>query len=827
MIDFQNLSQETVQEQVILIYDYGLNSNICVYFWSDQSIIVKAIIRGGAIRLPKNLSNFINLNIDTSCEVLVQKGANTQKLSIVVKERRVKGKLLAYLIREIGEKHFITKSNQGELIQLVIPSGVFKFTKLLQTIAQYVQDGGNSKAIQKFLEEPSLANNLSLTTKITLIERLHSYLITPRNPMIHINHGTEQMILYNNDIIAAQFVLKDPTTKIICMPIFLDKLLVTANSRIYYLRKDILYSSSLSQNDYNKQFSSILPGEKIILLWGEGISRTKFFTKLLFYAGHFSITDSRFFLGLCSLSMRKDYPLLEKLFLSLLAQNKYLPIIRDHVMTSQHRDETFAVKVKELLMEASAVSPSYFVFEEALLSSKQGAYQKIVDWFLILNDKNNLRCYTIELKTLTNFHYKTRKLLQTIAEYHYLLNRIPAAGIAVIIINWKLNPRWRDYAALYGIVLLDLSDIETMISFQDFFTQVEHYVEYYLHSPSLRLQSYSQGATRIIETTIQRSEFSRKAIHQYSFYLGLTIQHIKNLLTYYEVMTGVDVNNRYHDNLPIYIDNPHQLLALHSRLLTASTAVIVEEELAFCRKQLTKAAARSENSGKSSPKISRRRETYDTSKLSALEQNLSLLLFLQPFWGTLQPLGARLYYHSTNKGQPFEEAVASYFREQGYQIIRNVVLRIGQRSQEVDLAGYLLTPTGELIHRCIISCTDKSSIARENLRKNIHMKYQLLYGLLKVLDSDYTGFLFVLVEDLDLPYIQELLEELQKFSCANIEIIIMGKKQNIARKANLNKCHREVSFESIYIVVQFFGDFILYSYRKIMLKIIWREKIKK
>ncbi|TET27947.1 MAG: hypothetical protein E3J70_10770 [Candidatus Heimdallarchaeota archaeon] len=822
MLETAAISLNTKIQPISLIYDYGSKKNTRVYFWSDNSITIKAIVKNGFIRLPKNLANFAEIATDVPFDALLKINDAIQKIELIVRERRVKGKLFAFLIREFGKKTILTKKNHGTEIQLIISTNVFKFTNLLKTIEQFVQDGGHSKSLYKFLEEPIIANKFTREEKINWIKLKNRIQNKRPKADIEIKLATEQILLFEDDDIAAQFIVAK-NSEIIALPLFLDQLLVHTNSKICYIRDDVLSSSLVRETEYNKSFSSSIHGESIVILCGGGTTKTKLYTTLLSFNKKYDISDGRFYLGLVSLAARKDFTLILDLIESLIKRNRVLPIIREQVMTTAHIDRTFEQRVHSLFSDLPLAK--IFVFKEALLLSKTGDYQKIVDWFLVFGEENN-QSFTIELKTLSNFDHKTKKLKQTIAEYSYLLEKIPEARTPVIIINWNINKRWRDYASQFGLIILDNTDIMNLETFRDFQKQLEIYVQQYLISPEKKKQYYNKQSTKLIKKTLQLGVMSRSAIRRYSSYLGLTIKIVKNLLTFYQIMDDVDVNNRYHDHRPILIDNPENLLQLHERLLTEGTAVVIEEELAHCTKRLAKVRANPQLANSSTSKISRRRETYEISKLQELNQHLSCLLTLQEHWSKLQPLGVKLYFQSSNDGQPFEELVYDSLKKEGYQVIRNVSLRIGRVSQEIDLLAFSFGLEGELAHRCIISCTDKSSISFVNLKKNIELKYYKLHSLVKVFASDYTGILFVLVRDLHLPNIQELLQELQRLATSRVEIIVIGKKQIISGKPSSIKCHREVSFESIYIERRLFGWFILYIYRKITIK-TERVEIKK
>jgi len=197
------------------------------------------------------------------------------------------------------------------------------------------------------------------------------------------------------------------------------------------------------------------------------------------------------------------------------------------------------------------------------------------------------------------------------------------------------------------------------------------------------------------------------------------------------------------------------------------------------------------------------------------------------YWASLEPLRVKLYSHSKNKGQLFEQLVYQILRANGHKVIRNVVVRIGPIPQEIDLISFYFDTLEGFTTQFLISCTDKSTIKTESLKTNILLKFYLLDQLVKYHQPDYLGLLFVYVPEVQAEFMDQLVDEFQEIVSEKIDIIFIGKTTSTLRSVISDKCRREVSFESIYILKRFFGGFILYVYRKITIKIDITEMKKK
>ncbi|MCF2142087.1 MAG: hypothetical protein K9W42_00105 [Candidatus Heimdallarchaeota archaeon] len=787
---------EELEENRVIIYELGLKSTTKVRFWSDGTMTIEGQIQQGFVRVPKTITDFIALEVNKLLPGMVLSDKQTTAIEIVFKERRIKGILRAYQIREGKTKKILMKKNKGKKIHLFLTANLFRATELLESIQVFVEDGGKYSSIQKFLEEPAISQQLSFQEKIAWIKKYHSYLTRKPAPAVTITFGKEQIKLFNDPIVAAQ--IKTSQSKGVSLPFFITQILLQTNSHVVYLRSNTLFMNILLQGKYGKKLSTAFTDTTITLFWGYAVQKTDLFQKIIQLKTKYQIIDPRLYLSISAFSNRNDKPQLLQLVEDLASQQQIIPLIQYQKQTSAHIDSEFEQKIKSLLFE-SYNSSEYFLFEEALLASKDGTWKKVVDFFLLCRTNFYPR-FTFELRTLDNFKYKTRKLKQAIAEYSYLRERVPEAGIPVILINWVATQCWRDYASSFGLLILDAKDITQLNNLSDLIKLLNDYSTSFLYSKVPRRWGYREEASQLVERWLEEGKIPWEDIGLYSRYLGFTIGAIKHLLTQNEVMNGVDIVNRYHNHKPVVIDNPQALRDLHKRLLQEGNVAILKEELFNCRKQIAKIIANPKIADNYRRSINRRRETFDLAKLLALEQDLTLILSLQQYWGPLDPRVIRLYYDSKSDGRAFEKAIYSMFQRRGYQTIRHLTIKVGQRDQEIDLVAFLINTSGQLVHRCIISCTDKSTINSKALKAVVKMKYQLLANVLKALKYTFEGLLFVQLSKVHSAIIEELKEFYKKHAKGQIKVVFVFKEEVEQKTASFETLDREVSFESIYIV---------------------------
>lgn len=806
------LLQKHIFRRKFLAYKFGLKGSTEIFFWSDRTITINAIIKQGFVSVSWRVNQFIELKADSPLEAIISIGQERVQCNLIIRKRVVNLKLVSYFIYEMAEEKFLKKQNKGKDISIEFLAEDFAITPLLRAISRYAKKGGNPETLRIFLEEPLIAKKTSTKTKIDYINRLILLLNKYPDPKIDIPLPSgESLTLFEDSIIAVQITVNESAT-VISLPRALDPLLTKETPYIFSLRSGVLHVSKIYFNDYGKTISVISPGKVISLLWGGCLVKPEFYSKLISSLENNPEANSKLYLGLLQLSHRPDYIMLQDTFFSFIEKKSFLPIMHEYAQTSKHIDEQFAQEVQDILTCSS--EPTSFLFEEALLHSFTSSFHKIVDWFLVLTDQD-FRCFTFEIKTLKNFDHKTKKLKQVIAEYAYLHRQIPEAGLPIIVINWETTDDWRYYAGLFGLVLLDKQDIEAVNSFPDFLNRILQYKNTYLHTHKHLKTTNLHQASQIITQALEKGFINCEMIQKYSNYVEITIDSFKNLLTFFQVMNDAKAINRYHDNKSVLVDNPARLLQLHHRLLYGGTDILIEEEFAFCQKRLAKSLDNPELALRLESTVTRRRWTYDVQKLQALAEDLSVLYSNRTYWASLEPLRVQLYSHSINEGQSFEQLIYQFLQANGHQVIRNVVVRIGPMSQEIDLVSYYMNKLDGIVNRFLISCTDKSTIRTENLKTNIMLKFYLLDKVVKYHHSDYLGLLFVYVPEVQDEFIDKLVDEFQEIVSEKIDIIFVGKTTTTLRSVSSGKCHREVSFESIYIVRRFFGSFVIYVYRRI------------
>ncbi|MHA1308951.1 MAG: hypothetical protein ACTSO7_17365 [Candidatus Heimdallarchaeota archaeon] len=821
MVESIQVAQKHTYRRKFLAYKFGLKGSTEIFFWSDRTITINGIIKQGFVSVSWRIQQFIELKTNSPLKAIINTGQESIHSNLIIRKRIVNGKLVSYLIYEMVEKKFLKKQNKGRNVSIEFLAEDFVFTPLLQTISRYTKKSGNPDSFRLFLEEPLIAKKATTKTKIDYINRCILLLNKYPEPKIEISLPLgESLTLFEDSIIALQMTVNETAT-VISLPKALDSFLTKEKHYIFSLRNGVLNVSKIYFNDYSKNILVTSPGKVITLLWGGCLVKPEFYSKFISSIEKNPWANSKLYFGLLQLSHRPDYIKLQDTYYALIDNESALPIMREYAQTSYHSDKKFEQKIRDLLTNSPRATT--FLFEEALLQSLTTNFQKIVDWFLV-HTNPDLRCFTFEIKTLKNFDHKTKKLKQVIAEYAYLHSQIPEAGLPIVIINWVITDHWRYYAGLFGVILFDNQDVQAVHSFPDFLDCILQYQDTYLYTHKLLRSSNLLQASQIITQALERGVISCEMIQQYSNYLGITIDSFKNLLTFYQVMTDAAAINRYHDHKPVLIDNPTQLLQLRNELHSNGTAILIEEELAFCRKRLAKSRANPELALSSQSVVTRRRWTYDVDKLQALSEDLSMLYSQRSYWASLEPLRIQLYSHSNNEGQTFEQLVYQLLRANGHQVIRNVVVRIGPMSQEIDLVSYYMDTLEGNIIRFLISCTDKSTIQPENLKTNVMGKFYLLDKLVKYHQNDYLGLLFVYVPKVQDEYIDKLVDEFQEIVSDKIDIIFVSKATTTLRSVSSGKCHREVSFESIYIVKRVFGAFVLIIYRKVTIRIEKTEK---
>ena len=794
--------------------------NIRMRYWSDYTIELKGTIkRDGLIHPPKSIQEFISFT-DKQAQIIpaLLKLDNEKKLvSLKISKHFVKGSVVGYNIRNLfsNETKILTSKNHGKKVHIFLLCKKQQCTTFYTTMIDFSENDLPFAYLQELIDNSYLRNLFSETEKIDLIKLTIKVLTTRKLPIYNIDY--DQITIYDDDVIVADFIV-EPHTTTICIPQFLATLLFKEGERVIFLRDNYLATSSICRTDYSVQIFSHLKGRHIRILWGSGLQRTAHFNRFCQLMKQEQKGDYRLLYALANLHHREDFPEILSTFSSFFLNKQKFPLLQEHAITSYHYD----LELEKMLQAIFArdIRDEVFVFKEALLSDTLRTTQKIVDWYLVPKNSTHQPIF-IELKTIKNHHYRTRKLQRAIDEYDQLRRALPEAGIPVIVFNWTITKRWRYYALSRGVVLLGTSDIIKMHSLTNFFSRIQQVLNLFTDYDAFLIQQQA-CATSLVKNWLAIGQIPFQDIPKYSFYLQLQIQIVKNLLTYYQVMNDADATNRYHDHQPILITNPQALQRLHQDIIYGKLEIILMEELHHCKLRLHKLPEQSFHQPLFiSNKIIRRRETFNLTLLSQLEKDLKILLAMRPYWGALQLLGVRLYHQGNNQGSFFATKIYEFFQQRGFPLARHAILKDSYLHREIDLVVFNPSQHDTYFQKILISCTDKSTIQANAIQAHLRYKLRELCHLTDSLHCP--GALFVLVNDQNYSSAMQIQKTFstQHDQAKQITMIVIKREdlESPMKLTELIKCHREVSFESIYIVKRFLGGFVIYVYRKITVKV--------
>jgi len=797
-----------------------------VRYWSDFTLEITGKLARGFLRLPRFIQEFIDLSAKRTIipQALVQTMTNKQKpCQVVIAQHLVNGKILGYKLFDQlppGER-ITTKHNTGKEVSVVLFCEEHHFRDSFFAVKDFVTKGFPFSFLKELFDNHTQRNYFNETEKISLIQKIVKILSTEKKPIYSLFN--DQIKIYDDEVLAVELIT-DSNKKQITIPSIIDALILGNAKRITFLRSNHITSSTIQRNGYHVGISTFLKGDRIQILWSNEIVKTSNFITLCKLMEKEKMGDYRIFYALAHLQHRYDFTTIFSVFSVKLKKKEGLPLLKEHAQTSKHHDKKLEHKLESLFTKP--LDNVFITFKEALLSDIPRQNQKIVDWFLVPNSPSEL-AIAVELRTLKSHSYRTRILQRTIDEYAKLSSSLLSVGYWVVVVNWLVTDRWLYYARNRGIILLGSNDITKMTCISDFLLRVKE-VHTLFSTFSVFQKQQEEKATALLNKWLEQQFIPCKDIPQYAFYLQLQIQFVKNLLTFYQVMDNVDVNNRYHDHHPILIDNPQSLMKLHEDLSTDSSRIIIEEELDSCKKTLKKLTLQSQEQNIITEKaVVRRRETKDVSLLRLLAEDLSNLLSMRQHWGLLQPLGVRLYHNSENQGHFFAEYIYRLLIAEGLVVIRHVILKDSYLHPEIDFVVFNPSYPLAFLQKFLLSCTDKSSIDYKALKVHLNIKYLELDHLTSITET--MGFLFVLVNDENESVARQFKREITRVTLQDnkVKIIIINEKQLKdfqIKISNKMYCHREVSFESIYIVKTFFSSFALYIYRKITIELKIRER---
>ncbi len=806
-----------------VIYQIRNVNSTKITFYGDDSIEITGTICKYGIYLPKTFSKFVNISLMKNAQAEVNVETELFSVLIIIKEKRANNQLKNYMLREKNIKTILRVENVGKTATINIPLISSYTTKLYKSIKRFVQQGFDYNYLKGIIES-NISSQFSMNQLISIIKNYSQILSDSKTPITTISFNDDCLSFYEDNFLAVELVVPE-NKKQITLPKILSELLLTKKSTQVLIARDFnLQFVTMRKEEYSVVCNSKIKGKFMQIFWFSDLEKPPLYDKLITIMKTDTNLDSRFYYQFINLQNYENFSKLSHKLIALYNQGFILPLIQINAQKSFHKDAVCENHLNSIIKNSSS-KDGIIYFREAKLVNKTASSSKIVDWFILFCPNNEIKRITIELRTLENFKYTTRKLQQAITEYSQLRKAIPEIDLSVIIVNWPLTTKWLKYAYNFGVILLDINELFKLTNLADFIAKVET-SEKQMQMKFIQKITQQTEAIEFVQKWLTIGQIPYRDISHYASLTGFQIQHIKNLLTYFQVMANVDVNNRYHNHLPVIIDNPTGLLQVHNHLKNKNTAIIIEEELSYCQKRIKKIVDSPQKLNNNSA-VTRRRETYDLSLLKALESDLALLLNMHPFWDELQPIGVRLYHGLRDEGTLFLNFLYDYFSGLGLQVVRYVNLLICNRSREIDLLAFVPSKTNNEFAPLLVSATNKSSINSKGLLTHLNCKFLEIADIVHYCGVE--GLLAILLKDITEEIITKLTRLVEssnaKISILLIENSIVMKKVMIS--TTKYKCHREVSFESIYIVEQFFGDFILYSYRKIMLKIIWREKIKK
>ncbi len=343
----------------------------------------------------------------------------------------------------------------------------------------------------------------------------------------------------------------------------------------------------------------------------------------------------------------------------------------------------------------------------------------------------------------------------------------------------------------------------------------------------LNLTGSALTPAEIVDQWIASGIIKKCELDSYVFQTAIQTQHLLNLLSYLAITVNNPSSELYRKKY-ITLSTPAKLSLLHSSL-QQSTILILQEELSHCTarlKQLTQLSGFPSNDSQKhshSKVCDRRRDTTNITYLQRIKHELQKLISCEPYWRDhFRPVCIKMLFDDNNLGYEFEEFVAQYFSQNNYVTIQHASVMVGNYPREIDLLAF--GQKADLsVERMVISCSDNShyeskfSYAKKTILSRLNEVEQF-----KRICSFTKCYLFVRVAN---KVQQQVVEEWTKES-EEVTVVIVIKDEIVNSEEILKKCHREVSFESIYIVRLFFGGFILYVYRKVSIKIETIEKKK-
>jgi len=818
--------------------DFSKGSSITLSITSSGYIIINSKISSSGTIHSMRLSQLLNLSFFHGNYFKIK--ASLKNSSNELEQEIIDIKLREIIKQSQGQKRPTIAITGKRIFQAQSKRIVLQFkptseiqSQLLKWIFKIGSLGYDLGKLESFLDYQS--KYLTLQTKVEFIRRFYQFLKNKSSikPLITIPSTKDDdysIEFYDYPWLSFAFSVSESKSRYVSIPKIMNEFLSEKNLYQAIIRDEQLGIVKIRRNKKQMAFNAptkIATGNKIYLLTSHS-TNTLFqnFVQFIQQGG-----DYRTFLAFISYrkilendkNLRENNSnIISQIFSDIFNSKTIIPFRECYAKSNPHANQAIHYLLQQLfnsVQKQNTSEEAFFFFPEALIINHSGSSQKTVDWLLIHYRRDSfIRTHAIELKS-SNSNEQTRFLQSAIAEYAVLQSKFPSLHSCFIIVSWLLNKdKWDSYAQKFLIKLLDLSDIYRAITKQ----QVN---SLFPLEDACILPQTALTPAEIINQWLASGVIKKCELDSYVFQTAIQTQHLLNLLDYLAI-TANDASSELYRKKYLTLSSPTKLSLLHSSL-QQSTKLILQEELAHCTtrlKQLNQLPSVLYNDPEKhshSKVCDRRRDTTNITSLLRIKYDLQKLISCELYWRDhFRPVCIKMLFDENNQGFEFEEFVAQYFSRNNYVTIQHVSVMIGNYPREIDLIAF--GQNADLtIERLIVSCSDNSQYesqfgyAKDTILFRLHEVEQL-----KRICSFTKGYLFVRVAT----KAQQLVVEDWTKESEEITVVTVIKDEIVNSEEIFRECHREVSFESIYIVKRFFGAFVLIIYRKITIRIEKTEK---
>ncbi len=836
-------SNQTIEEKKLegsSKVDFSKGASITISITSTGYIIINSAINSSGTIQSKRLSQLLDLSSFYGDYYKIK--ARLTNLSNEQDQETIDIKLREIIKQSRGKKRPTIAITGKRIFQAQSKSIALEFkptteiqSQLFKWIFKIGSLGYDLSKLDSFLSYQN--KYLTLQTKVDFIQKFYLFLknkssIKPLIIVPSVKKENYSIEFYDCPWLSFAFSVGESISRYISIPKLVSEFLPEKNLYQAIIRDEKLGIVKIRRNKKQMVFNAptkIATGNKIYLLTTHSTNTLyQHFVQFIQQGG-----DYRTFLAYISYRniMENDKDLLEnhsniisQVFTDIFNSKTIIPFRECFAKSNPHANQSFHYFLQRLfhsVQKRNTSEEAFFFFPEALIINHSGSSQKVVDWLMIHYKRHFfIRTHVIELKS-SNSNEQTRFLQSAIAEYAVLQSKFPSLHSGFIIVSWLLDKdKWDLYAQKFSIKLLDSADIYQAIINQ----QINSFFP--LEDTGILPQSTLTPA-EIVDQWIASGIIKKCELDSYVFQTAIQTQHLLNLLSYLAITVNNPSSELYRKKY-ITLSTPAKLSLLHSSL-QQSTILILQEELSHCTarlKQLTQLSGFPSNDSQKhshSKVCDRRRDTTNITYLQRIKHELQKLISCEPYWRDhFRPVCIKMLFDDNNLGYEFEEFVAQYFSQNNYVTIQHASVMVGNYPREIDLLAF--GQKADLsVERMVISCSDNShyeskfSYAKKTILSRLNEVEQF-----KRICSFTKCYLFVRVAN---KVQQQVVEEWTKES-EEVTVVIVIKDEIVNSEEILKKCHREVSFESIYIVRLFFGGFILYVYRKVSIKIETIEKKK-